>query len=999
VDYATLSRFGVFSPLSSTLGAAALHTRPAAARRAVPVGIDIHIANDNSGSEAGVYVDTSVADGYRLEQAALAQGLDGTLHVFTHGRPGELPIDGKWFGGDALSAFLRDQLDATGARRINLYGCNFAQGPKGKAAMAYLEKALGLPVSASDDVTGAKGDWTLEAGESFSLAVGAYAYSLLDTDNDGVDDAIDIDDDNDGILYIIENKLFFYFHVHKAVGVEAYRGNNDGTFENVPYAITPASNFGDLGTDTTQITLMGDFNNDGFSDLFFADEADNYFDVWLGNGDGTFGTNIRTTGGDIATAPDFGLSASSPGGMGMLGDVNGDGNLDFAHANEGQGSYVFLGDGTGSFNTTAVTTPASNFDKLGEDGNENTFMADANNDGRDDIIYADDVANYIDVWFANADGTFASRVRQTIGADIDDWGTVNSSQAGFVADLDADGNIDLTHTRDNGFSILGNGNGTFNTTAINYSSPGTGIGSRDVTLLYDVNKDGFPDIVTADDVDDSIVVYLGDGTGAFGAAISSTGGSFTTADFGRDTLSAGFAGKGKIDTDNDGLADHRDLDSDNDGIPDNIEAQTTQGYLLPSGAPGAGFTDADGDGLDDNYDADNANTSEAASVGLILVDTDGDGTVDYFDLDSDDDGLLDIEENGLADNDTDNDGRTDGAVGTNGLDDDSAIESSDDYTDVNGLSHDGSIFLLADSDNDTDPDGSNAAPTTTDLDYRDITPPGDCGPIRTFTLNEWYEVSRPCGGPGVSFGQMFSSSGLDAGNYGTRWVVYEFVGTYPTGSGVEGADVYVPKAATDEMVLGRGYWFITDLDNSAGSFAWDNTADAATLGNTTPTVAADGSYDSDLNTASASAFYLLDTATQAPLTSVKDSGPTQDILLGNPYPDAMTLNDLYFKHDTNSGIGGYEPLVDYCTTLAHNVSPYVEAGKYARCTVYVRDSGIGIGATQSYQAITGGAFPTPGFSTTIAPKEGFWLSLHDPSESQQTATYYNGFDFALPKAP
>mgnify|MGYP002713277376 CR=1 FL=1 len=37
------------------------------------------------------------------------------------------------------------------------------------------------------------------------------------------------------------------------------------------------------------------------------------------------------------------------------------------------------------------------------------------------------------------------------------------------------------------------------------------------------------------------------------------------------------------DTDGDGIPDYLDLDSDNDGILDNVEAQTTAGYIAPSG--------------------------------------------------------------------------------------------------------------------------------------------------------------------------------------------------------------------------------------------------------------------------------------------------------------------------------------------------------------------------------------------------------------------------------
>jgi hypothetical protein len=149
-----------------------------------------------------------------------------------------------------------------------------------------------------------------------------------------------------------------------------------------------------------------------------------------------------------------------------------------------------------------------------------------------------------------------------------------------------------------------------------------------------------------------------------------------------------------IDTDRDGIANIYDLDSDNDGIPDNIEAQTTQNYTKPNSA-------FDATGLDTAYPG-----------GLTLVDTDGDGTNDYLDADSDDDGVLDRLENYNPSLDISD-------FGANGLA--RAVQPGDDYTDVNGLAYDdaGNLFLMADEDADTNPNGDNAAPLGTDLDFRD----------------------------------------------------------------------------------------------------------------------------------------------------------------------------------------------------------------------------------------------------------------------------------------
>ena len=41
--------------------------------------------------------------------------------------------------------------------------------------------------------------------------------------------------------------------------------------------------------------------------------------------------------------------------------------------------------------------------------------------------------------------------------------------------------------------------------------------------------------------------------------------------------------EGNDDTDNDNIPNRLDIDSDNDGILDNVEAQTTSGYVAPSG--------------------------------------------------------------------------------------------------------------------------------------------------------------------------------------------------------------------------------------------------------------------------------------------------------------------------------------------------------------------------------------------------------------------------------
>ncbi len=81
-----------------------------------------------------------------------------------------------------------------------------------------------------------------------------------------------------------------------------------------------------------------------------------------------------------------------------------------------------------------------------------------------------------------------------------------------------------------------------------------------------------------------------------------------------------------VDRDSDGLRDHLDLDSDADGRPDLQEAYDFNADGLADRSPSG--ADADLNGLDDAFDAD-----------LDLSDLDGDGLPDLYDPDDDGDGI------------------------------------------------------------------------------------------------------------------------------------------------------------------------------------------------------------------------------------------------------------------------------------------------------------------------------------------------------------------------
>lgn len=122
-------------------------------------------------------------------------------HLFSHGRSGALFINGQWLQKEAIVVFLQELNLSPAVRHLNIYGCNFAQGAKGRQAVSFIEKQLGLSIAASTNITGKDGDWILETGNPKNvLIVQNYQSNLQDTDGDGINDGADLDDDNDGIL-------------------------------------------------------------------------------------------------------------------------------------------------------------------------------------------------------------------------------------------------------------------------------------------------------------------------------------------------------------------------------------------------------------------------------------------------------------------------------------------------------------------------------------------------------------------------------------------------------------------------------------------------------------------------------------------------------------------------------------------------------------------------------------------------------------------------------
>ena len=124
--------------------------------------------------------------------------------------------------------------------------------------------------------------------------------------------------------------------------------------------------------------LFADINSDGIADLITAGSGggDATFDLYLGNGDGTFQSNLTNAFSDYTDFDDI-----------EIADLNGDGNLDIAATvrdNNLQRLAFFLGDGTGSFN--APTT--YDIGRTGFQQYTDISLGDFNEDGVLDAVYA-----------------------------------------------------------------------------------------------------------------------------------------------------------------------------------------------------------------------------------------------------------------------------------------------------------------------------------------------------------------------------------------------------------------------------------------------------------------------------------------------------------------------------------------------------------------------------------------------------------------------------------
>ncbi len=269
--------------------------------------------------------------------------------------------------------------------------------------------------------------------------------------------------------------------------VYIYLGQGNGTFVNAPGS--PMT----VGNGPIHISVA-DLNGDSKPDLIIPFYSDGTVGVYLGTGNGSF------------TMSGTALPAGNNPYFSAIADFNNDGKLDFAEVNQGTADvYVYLGNGSGSFTVTPsspITVGSSPYCVV---------STDFNGDGKADLAVVDAGTNAVEILLGNGNGTFTAATGSPIHVGP-------TPRLACISDFNGDGKKDLAVTNfgsSNLTILLGNGNGTFNS-----SSTPTGNAPYEV-VPADINFDGKMDVMVSNALDNTVSVLFGDGAGGFTQATGS----------------------------------------------------------------------------------------------------------------------------------------------------------------------------------------------------------------------------------------------------------------------------------------------------------------------------------------------------------------------------------------------------------------------------------------------------------------------------------------------
>jgi len=348
-----------------------------------------------------------------------------------------------------------------------------------------------------------------------------------------------------------------------------FRNNGDGTFTDV------TATAGLKGIGYSMGVAAGDYDNDGFIDLYVAGVNANQ--LFHNNGDGTF-TDVTEKAGVGGRVPGLGKAWAVTAGW---TDYNNDGKLDLFVVN-----YLKYDI------RTAV---------LCRDQGYPAYCSPNDFQGTPNILYRN-----------NGDGTFtdvseSSHIAQYVGKGM----------GVAFADYDNDGFTDIFVSNDTfpNFLLHNNGDGTFTDVALEAGVAFTGTGKTVAGMgadFRDLDDDGMPEIFHTAMFGDTFPLYRNIGGGQFEDVTGKSGLAALTSrytawgtgafDFGNEGRKDLFAAGAEI-LDNAQVIAHRPFELPNllfrnrgNLTFENVTAQAGAGFSAPAAHRGAAFGDLDNDG-------------------------------------------------------------------------------------------------------------------------------------------------------------------------------------------------------------------------------------------------------------------------------------------------------------------------------------------------------------------------------------------------------------------
>ena len=394
--------------------------------------------------------------------------------------------------------------------------------------------------------------------QRYSIETMLGGVALFDYNNDGL---LDIFFTNGAAIPSLEKTDPSYWN-------RLYRNNGDGTFTDV------TEQAGVKGVGYSMGVAAGDYDNDGFVDLYVTGVNRNQ--LLHNNGDGTF-TDVTDKAGVGGTIAGYGKPWAVTAGW---FDYNNDGHLDLLVID-----YL---------DYNIATAKLCSIDEI------RTYCAPGNFKGTPNILYRN-----------NGDGTFTDVSKESHIAQY-----VGKGMGLAFADYDGDGFTDVFVSNDTfpNFLLHNNGDGTFKDVALEEGVAYTANGSLVAGMgadFRDLNNDGRPDIVHAAMFGNTFPLYKNSGqqfddvtetSGMTAFSHRMTAWSTGAYDFDNDGWKDIFVGGGAI-LDNEQQVLHRPtlqpdglLRNNGNFTFTNVSATAGAAFMEPRAHRGSAFGDLNNDG-------------------------------------------------------------------------------------------------------------------------------------------------------------------------------------------------------------------------------------------------------------------------------------------------------------------------------------------------------------------------------------------------------------------